>query len=215
MTGVYTKWWDKKERRYTCRKNSQGAKNKGCVPAKALPAQVIEDAVWEQIQIWLDDPDALANEVISEEPREEELRQELVRIEEHINNNDKGRGNILDSLALGLIELDAITKNKLADLKRRKERLENRKRELETVLSEAQRHVAGLEELRLISKQILSRLSCLDFDDRKALVRLLVSQVIIAGRSRPGRNGLKDIQITIVAKLPEQIDGSIFSNILR
>lgn len=215
MTGVYTKWWDKKERRYTCRKSSQGVKNIGCVPAKALLSVVIENAVWEQIQVWLDDPDALAKEVISEEPREEELRQELARIEEHIKNNDKGRGNILDSLALGLFELDAITKNKLADLKRRKERLENRKKELETVLGEAQRHVAGLEELRLISKQILSRLSSLEFDDKKALVRTLVSQVIVAGRSRPGRNGLKGIQITIVAKIPEQIDSSFFFSILR
>lgn len=215
MTGVYTNWWDKKEHRYTCHKNSQGAKSKGCVPSKALPAEVIENAVWEQIQVWLDDPDTLAKEAVSEEPREEELRQEMDRIEEHLKGVEKGRSSILDTLALGLVELDTNTKNKLADLKRRKERLENRKKELETVLDEAQRYISGLEELRLLSKQILSKLNSLDFDDKKALVRTLVSQVIIAGRGQPGRNGLKDMQITIVAKLPEQIDSSVFSNIIR
>ncbi|MDF9409489.1 MAG: Transposon gamma-delta resolvase [Pelotomaculum sp. PtaB.Bin013] len=215
MTGVYTNWWDKRERRYTCHKNSQGAKSRGCVPAKFLPAEVIENAVWEQVQVWLNDPDTLAKEAVSEEPREEELRQELDRIEEHLKGVEKGRNSILDTLALGLVELDTNTKNKLTDLKRRKERLENRKKELEAVLSEAYRYISGLEELRLISRQILSKLNSLDFSDKKALIRTLVSQVIIAGRGQPGRNGLKDTQVTIVAKLPEQIDSSVFSDIVR
>jgi len=215
MTGIYTNWWNKKERRYTCHKNSQGAKNKGCIPLKAVPAEVIENAVWEQIQIWLDDPDALAREAVSEEPGEEELRRELARVGEHLKGVEKGRSSILDALGLGLVELDMNTKNKLADLKRRKERLEDRKKELEAVLNEAQRYISGLEELKLISKQILSRLNSLDFYDKKALVRALVSQVIISGRGRPGRNGLKDIQITIFAKFPEQVDSSVFSNIIR
>lgn len=215
MTGFYANWWDKKERRYTCHKNSQGAKSKGCVPSKALPAEIIENAVWEQIQVWLNDPDTLAKEAVSEEPGDEELRQELDRIEEHLKGVEKGRGSILDTLALGLVELDTITKNKLTDIKRRKERLENRKNELEAVLNEAQRYISGLEELRLISRQILSKLNNLDFGDKKALIRTLVSRVIMAGRGHPGRNGLNDMQITIVVKLPEQINSSIFSNIVR
>lgn len=215
MTGVYTNWWYKKERRYTCNKKSQGAKSKGCVPTKTINAGIVEEAVWEQIQSWLNDPDALAKEAISEEPREEELRQELTRVEEHLKVVEKGRSSILDTLALGLIELDTNTKNKLADLKRRKERLESRKKELETVLNEAQKYVSGLDELRLISKQVLSRLDSLDFNDKKALVRSLVSQVIVTGRGRPVGNGSKDMQITIIAKLPEHIDSSVFSSIIR
>jgi len=215
MTGVCVNWWDKRERRYTCHKNSQGAKNKGCVPFKAVPAEVVEGAVWEQIQAWLNDPEALAKEAVSEEPREEELRRELARVEEHLKSVEKGRSSILDVLALGLVELDTNTKNKLDDLRRRKERLENRKKELEAVLSEAQRYISGLEELKLISKQILSRLDNLGFIDKKALIRTLVAQVIVSGRGRPGRNSLKDVQITIVAKLLEQVDSSVFFNIIR
>jgi len=215
MTGVYTNWWGKKERRYTCHKNSQGAKSRGCEPFKALPAEIIESAVWKQIQVWLSDPDELAKEAVNEEPREEELKQEISRTREHLTGVEKGRSSIIDTLALGLIELDTNTKKKLADLKRRKERLENRIKELETVLNEAQRYMAEMDELRLISKQVLSKLDSLEFHDKKALVRVLVSQVIIKGRGRPGKNGLRDIQITIIAKLPEQIDSSIFSNILR
>lgn len=215
MTGVYTNWWDKKERRYTCHKNSQGAKSKGCVPFKALPAEVIESAVWEQIQVWLDDPDALAKEVVSEEPREEELKLEMDRIEEHMKGVEKGRSSILDTLALGLFELDTATKNKLADLKRRKERLERRRKELETIINETLRYTSGLEDLRLLSTQILSKLDTFDFKEKKALIRTLVSQVIVAGRGRPGKNGLRNVQITIIAKLPEQIDSSVFSNIIR
>jgi len=215
MTGVFTNWWGKKERRYTCRKNSQGAKSKGCVPYKTVPAEHIENVVWEQVRAWLNDPDELAKEAISEEPREEELRQELARIEEHLKGLEKGRSSILDALALGLVELDVNIKNKLSDLKRRKERLENRKKELVTILNDTQKHIAGMEELRALSKQILSRLNSLDFNDKKALIRTLVSQIIVSGRGKPGRYGLRDLQITIVAKLPEQIDSSVFSNIIH
>jgi site-specific DNA recombinase len=202
MTGVYTNWWGKKERRYTCHKNSQGVKNGGCKPFKALPARIIERAVWEQIRFWLNDPDELAKVVINEEPGEEKLKQEIIRAKEHLAGVEKGRRSIIDTLVLGLIELDTNTKKRLADLKRRKERLEGRIKELETVLNEAQRYILKMSELSLFSKQVLSKLDSLEFRDKKALVRMLVAQVIVKGRSRPGRNGLKNIQITIVAKLP-------------
>lgn len=200
MTGVYTNWWGKKERRYTCHKNGPGAKSGGCKPFKALPARVVEKAVWEQIQVWLNDPEKLAKEVVNEEPGEEELKQEISRAKEHLAGVEKGRSSIIDTLALGLIELDTNTKKRLADLKRRKESLEGRIKELETVLNEAQRYLVEMDESRLISKQVLSKLDSLEFQDKKALVRMLVSQVIIKGRSRPGRSSFKDIQITIIAR---------------
>ena len=215
MTGVYMTWWDQKVRRYTCHKNSQGARNTGCVPSKTLPAEVIEKTVWEQVCAWLDDPEALAREAIEEEPRSEDLRQEFERIEKLIADVDKGREAVLDAIASGLFELDGKTKSKLVDLKRRKERLENRKKELQVFLNETQRYVAGLEEMKQLAKQVLSRLDTLEFTEKKALVRILVSQVIISGRVTKGENGFSNVQITIIAKLPEQIISSGFSSIIR
>ncbi|MFZ5633202.1 MAG: recombinase family protein [Bacillota bacterium] len=215
MTGVFAKWWGKKERRYTCRKSSQGAKNVGCVPSKAIPASVLEEAVWEQVCAWLDDPDTLAREAAGEGPREEELRRELERVEKHMADVEKGREAVLNALASGLFELDGKTRGKLADLKKRKERLEDRKKELETVLQGARRHFSGLEELRTLARGVLSRLDMLEFKEKKALVRALVSQVAVSGRGRPGGQGLRDVGVTILARLPEQEVGTFFTNVIR
>lgn len=213
MTGVYTNWWHKKERRYTCRKSSQGAKNIGCNPMKAIPANLIEDAVWEQVCTWLNDPDTLVKETVGDEQKGEELLKQLEQVEKHLANVEKGRETVLNALASGLFELDMKTKNKLADLKRRKERLEERKKELEAVLSGVQRHSSGLEELKSLAQIILSRLDMLEFKEKKALVRVLVSQVIVSGRGKPGGHGLRGIQVTILARLPEQEVNDTLSHI--
>lgn len=215
MTGVFARWWGKKERRYTCRKSSQGAKNTGCDPMKAVPASVIEEAVWEQVCAWLDDPDTLAREAAGDGQREEELNRELERVEKHLADVEKGREAVLNALASGLFELDGKTRGKLVDLKRRKERLEDRKRELEIFLQGSRRHVSGLEELRSLAKEVLSRLDTLEFQEKKALVRALVSQVVVSGRGKQGGHGLRDVGVTILARLPEQEVGSIFANVTR
>jgi len=203
MTGTYTTWWDKKERRYTCRKNCQGAKNTGCNPAKAVPAHAVESVVWEQVCAWLQDPDALAKEAIDDSTLDRELRRELERVKKHLDDVAKGREAVLDALASGLFELDIKTKDKLADLNQRKERLENRKRELEAALHGVEKYCAGLKEIRVLAKGVLARLDMLEFEEKRALVRALVAQVAVAGRSRPDRKELHDIQVTISAKIPE------------
>ncbi len=215
MTGVFARWWGSRERRYTCRKSSQGAKNTGCNPVKAVPASVIEEAVWEQVCAWLDDPDTLAREAAGDGQREEELNRELERVEKHLADVEKGREAVLNALASGLFELDGKTRGRLADLKRRKERLEDRKRELEVLLKGSRRQVSGLEELKTLAGEVLSRLDTLEFQEKKALVRTLVSQVVVSGRGRPGRQGLRDVGVTILARLPEQEAGTIYSNVTR
>jgi len=121
----------------------------------------------------------------------------------------------LNALASGLLELDAKTRGRLVDLKRRKERLEDRKKELETVLQGARRHFSGLEELRTLARGVLSRLGMLEFKEKKALVRALVIQVAVSGRGRPGGQGLRDVGVTILARLPDQEAGAIFTNAAR
>ncbi|MDH7478809.1 MAG: recombinase family protein, partial [Syntrophomonadaceae bacterium] len=95
--GVLASWWGKKERRYTCRKNYPGAKNRGCSPPCLLPAEPIERAVWEAVKSWLNDADRLAEEVLKQQPKKEEVEQELARAEWQIAENEKGRARIIDA----------------------------------------------------------------------------------------------------------------------
>ncbi|MCG9969664.1 recombinase family protein [Pelotomaculum terephthalicicum JT] len=215
MTGVYATWWGKKERRYTCRKNHQGAKNAGCHPPKAVQARAIENVVWKEVCAWLQDSDALAREAMANINCHEGTRRELERVEKHLGDLVKGREAVLDALSTGLFELDVRTKAKLASLKGRQERLEKRKQELEVALREMEKYSAGLEETRALAEGVLAGLDKLKFEEKKALVRTLVARVAVSGRGRPGSKGLHDIQIIISAKLTEQEISSSFSGSTR
>ena len=111
--------------------------------------------------------------------------------------------------------MDTKIKNKLGQLKRRKEKLELREKELITTLQINQGATARAKELREIAKELLARLDNLEFDEKKALVRALVSQVIVSGRGIQGGNGLRNVNITVIARLPEMEVMSDISNKLR
>ncbi|SMB98650.1 site-specific DNA recombinase [Thermanaeromonas toyohensis ToBE] len=215
MTGVSSKWWGVRERRYTCRKNSQGTKNPGCRPLKMLLAEPLENVVWEQVCSWLKDPERLVKAALESSPQVEEISKEIERIEKHLKEVEKGKVAILDALASGLLELDDQTKNKLAELKRRKESLEQRHRELMAVFQGAGTLEQRTEELRRLAQEVLSRLNDLDFTSKKSLIRALVTQVIISGRVSSGRYNLSEVNITVLAKIPRpETDNSLCRRII-
>ena len=215
MTGLCTKWWGNMVKRYTCRKNYQGAKSSGCQPSKSIPTAPIENAVWEQVCSWLQDPDAIIEEVMQMSPGGNTLKKELEQVQKHLKDVEKGRESVIDTISSGLVELDTKIKNKLGQLKRRKERLEQRERELTTSLQITQGATARARELKKVAKELLARLDNLEFDEKKALVRALVSQIIVSGRGIQGGNGLRNINITVIARLPEMDVMSDISSKLR
>ncbi|MGB9825490.1 MAG: recombinase family protein, partial [Desulfofundulus sp.] len=185
---------------------------------KMVPARVIEKAVWEQIRSWLNDPEELVREAMEAMPQVNELRRELETVEKRIAEVEKGREAVLDVLASGLFELDAKTKIKLEELKRRKIRLEQRRKEILAVLEGTEGTFSRIEELRILARNVLSKLDELEFEEKKALVRELVAQVIVAGRGKSGDNGLKDVSITVVARIPDSeksVSSTSFSRDIR
>lgn len=201
MNGIYSLWWGKKERRYTCAKHTEGFKNPGCRPRKLILASVLEDAVWEQVKMWLSDPEALMREVAEVQPQMETLQRELERIKKQLAEVYKGRENILTTLASGLVELDAQTTKILVDLKRRADRWEARQKEIEGSLA-GEGMARGLEELNILAQDLLGRLDELSFEEKKTLVRLLVKQAIVSGRP-VSRTREDSLEITITARLPQ------------
>lgn len=204
MTGIYANWWGVQERRYTCRKHYQGTKKMGCQPVKMLLAGPIESAVWHQLSTWLDDPEALACEVTASAPQTEACMLELERLEQYMMEIDQGQEAVLDALASGLVELADRTKKRLIELKRRKERLLQRFNELLLIVNGSKGSTGRLDELRELSQGVLLRLNDLNMSEKKELVRSIVTQVMVSGRSsRGGGSQLKDIKVTVVARLPD------------
>ncbi|RPF49204.1 site-specific DNA recombinase [Thermodesulfitimonas autotrophica] len=205
MHGVYIAWWGKKDRRYSCSKTKECAGYTGCRPPRYVLADRLEQAVWEKVKEVLSDPDALAREAAAMAPQAEGLRRELENVEELLARTEKGREAVLSALASGLCDLDAIAKSKLAELKRRKERLEARKKEIEAALRAAERAAVEAEELRALAKQVLSEMDSFSFEEKRALVRALVAQVIVTGRPKPGNpdKSMEGVNVTVVLRLGE------------
>lgn len=204
MTGAFARWWGKRERRYTCNKTCQGYKNEGCRPIKMLPAEAIEDAVWQQVQEWLKDPERLAKEAMGHLIGQENVDEQLGIVNKHLQDIEKGQHSLINLIANGLVDVDDNIKKKLTESKRRKERLESRKEELIKLQKSHQESLDKIEEIKEISQAILDRLDDLDFTEKIALVRALIKQVIVSGRGVQGGKGLRFIKVTVLAKVPEQ-----------
>ncbi len=205
MVGAYIRSWGKSDRRYTCRRSRSVSRNTGCKSPKAILADVLENLVWEQIKTYLFHPDLIAREAASNVKDTGDLEQELERVENHIKEVDKGREAVLDALASGLLELDGKTKKKLDELKHRKEKLEQRKKELEANLRARSNAVARLENFKNLAVYVLEHIDGLSFEEKRAVVRSMVSQILVSGRPTPGHpaRSMDGVSVTITLKIPD------------
>ena len=170
-------------------------------------AEVLEEAVWNQVQVWLKDPERLAQEAVGHLVGQEDPDEQINIIDKHLEDINKGQNAVINLVANGLVDLNDSIKGRLSELKRRQERLENRKEELILLQKQHQDSMERIEELREISKAILNSLDELDFSEKVSLVRTLIKQVIVLGRGVQGGDGLRFIKVTIIAKIPEQAEG--------
>lgn len=198
MCGIYAKWWHVWERRYTCRRPAGANGFEGCKPVKMVIADDLEKLVWEQVCAVVADPDALARRAAADCPQIDQIKAELKRIETRLAETNKGREALLDALSAGVVDLDDSVKARLVDLKKRKERLEAKQRELEAVLCSTSAHGTPLNELRAIAADVINRLDELEFEERRALVRAIVSEITITGRPKRRLEGVS-INITLRA----------------
>jgi site-specific DNA recombinase len=180
-------------RSYTCVRTQAGRLAQGCRPVKYVDADTLEAAAWERVTAWLDDPAAFARE-LRDGGRVDELARDLARVREHLAAARKGVDNIRRALAGGLLDLDEGTAAALKDARARERALLARKKELERELAAARASEKGAREMLGQAKRWLKELDTLGFNEKKALVRVLVRQVIVRGRGR-------DVEATLVANL--------------
>lgn len=197
MTGVYTNWWGQRVRRYSCHKNSEGAKLRGCLPVKYISADILEKKVWEKVCVWLNNPDEIAKQA-ENNVKDNNLKKELSRIDKLICTVDKGREGILDVISAGLVDLDNKTRSKLNELKRKKDSLEKRKKEIEEILKTSVSRLYKIEDLKSIAKEYLSKLDELSFEEKQFLVRSVLTQVIVSGRGKKGVKDLGGVQLVLI-----------------
>lgn len=205
MNGVYANRWGTRERRYTCYKNSQGARERGCRPQRSLNAESMEQTVWEQVKRWLNDPAMLAEEIKKQLYTSEMWAQELGRAERNIAEAKKGQESIIEALSSGLMELDDNTRTRLASLKQRREKWEKLRREALEGMKRWEENRGIPQDLQAAAGKALKEIDLLRFAEKRALVRALVKQVVVGKAS--GEEDLNDgrdspAALTLYIRLP-------------
>lgn len=209
MGGVNAKYWGRYIRCYTCRKSKSTSRVQGCNPEKKINADSLENIVWERVKKLLSDPQELTAEIQNNLPKQTELEKQLANINKKIAEIQKGRENLIELISSGLAELDEKTKTKLGELKKRKETLEKRAGEIQSNLYSFQYSQQNLLDLQKMASEALESLDDLDFETKQALIRSVVSQVIVSGRPYQGYHTIDNIpgvDIVISFKVTEEVE---------
>lgn len=171
----------KRTRTYRCVRTEAGVSNQGCRPIKMVKADDVEKVVWEKVSSWLSNPDALIQE-FRKKGTAKHLTDDLNRITNLLKDVERGRDNVLNAMASGLLDLDTKTRKILSDLKNREKQLLARKKEIEAALNKHAVAQSKVWEIRRQAVKFLSELDNLTFEQKQQLVRTLVRQVTITGR---------------------------------
>lgn len=179
LCGVNRRMWNKKVRHYTCRKGWAGARHPGCQNHYIL-ADRLERAVWDQFVAWLSDPDTLVGEMMDKVEPTGTL-DELAELKQHLAKAEQGKANVLAVLESGAIEVEEGTEA-LKRIRARHKELSARIHEIETALQRMQVSSEDRERAREIARNWLGRIEEMSMDERKQLLRQVVTRVIVTDR---------------------------------
>ncbi|NLK51371.1 MAG: recombinase family protein [Syntrophomonadaceae bacterium] len=211
LTGLYTHWWGQKERRYSCRKKHPGAANPGCIPGKSFRAEELERTVWAQVVSWLQFPEVLLNEVLHSFSSPGNLNEELTRVEKYLRGIEKGRQALIEALGAGFLDLDTLTQEKLINLRKRKEALEQRKKELLNQTRLTGNNLSRREYYQQLSQEVLVALDTLDFAEKRAIVRALIIQIKVFSLIEQSQARDRELRIILIVRMPEPKNNNNFS----
>ena len=188
MYGVYAKNWGKHYRGYTCRKSSSTNRVPGCYPHKIINAESLEKIVWEKFKNFFIDPGNILEEIQKNLPKQNELEEELIYIEQQLKDAEKGRESLIEAISLGILELDDKIKKKLLDVKNRKEKLAQKKKILHDNLLAYQQSTYNYSELCSYIASVINNIDDLEFEEKRQLLRSAISQIKVTGRVAANNN---------------------------
>jgi site-specific DNA recombinase len=160
-------------RAYSCHQQ-----NNSCKPVKYIPADQLEKKVWDKVKSWINDPDLFIKEVMHKDNNESKLTEQIEEFNKMLINIEKGRSNIIKAMAGGLLELDDNTAKTLKELKVRETNIREQSIILENTLLRQKVTEKQLEPLRDFHKTYFES-DILTFEQRQAIVRKLVRQVVV------------------------------------
>lgn len=194
MHGERTNVWGTRVRIYTCEVRTAGnLRGCGC----RVRADKLEAQVWNIVKSYLNDPDAIVREIKTAQDNGA-IEKEIDQIDKALARIEKGRSSLVDALASGVLDLDMDIKARLADLKKQREKLLERRKELEKALTEVTINKEKIKELRQIAEIILGRTELLSEDEKREIVRAIIKQIVVQKKE-------KNIYFTLYLNIPETV----------
>ncbi|WP_437660371.1 recombinase family protein [Sorangium sp. So ce1182] len=149
-------------------------------PRPALRADGVEHVVWQDLERWLQEPEQLAAQLEAQQDkahtRLEAYERERRRLVREARAIEGAISRLVDAYQAGAITLD--------ELRARRERLEESKKQCEARLTKGQREQRRalqqrdiVDELQRLKEQLRRGLERCAWEDRRAIVELLVDKI--------------------------------------
>lgn len=153
---------------------------------KFVRADPVEELVWAAVCSWIENPEELARALRETLPEDDRRRaeEELRILEARAAALSRGRTAVLDLVRSGAVGPEE-AEEELRRTRLEMEQIRRRREELSSLLSSYELAREEAEELLRLRRELGGILQTLPFEDRTAIIRLLVSKVVLP----PGGKG--------------------------
>lgn len=147
-----------------------------------IRTEVLDDLVWEEAQRLLQHPELVLQEYLERASRGQETRAArqalLVKTRKSITRLENQKERLLDLYQAGVIDLSVI-KSRLESIRRAIKQFEAECRVLDQKRQYESRHRQAIDQFKEFSKQLELNLANLSFDQKQALIRLLLTDIAV------------------------------------
>lgn len=176
MTGRNSKNWGKYVYEYTDKKNSVGAKEKGC--GRRIACAKIDELVWDTILNWLNNPEEIA--ATMEETQVSYMDNEIERVEQDIEKTKAARKRVIKLFSSDLGIGEEEIRDELRELSDREDALSKRLTELRSKQEDEQRFESSRN---LMSETLEYYLDLnpdeLTFEDKQNIIRMVAKEILV------------------------------------
>ncbi|WP_127483966.1 recombinase family protein [Paenibacillus ehimensis] len=176
MTGRKSRNWGKTVFEYTDKKNTSGAKNKGC--GMRIRCDMLDEQVWERVSKFLS---AGGADEFEEEQREQKMLEEVEydRIKQEIDNVRLARKRLVKLFASEDIDESGQNevREQLRELSDKENALNDKLANIQEILDRSKKIEFSRVTAQDAVKHYLEKKDALTFDDKKELIRMVVREV--------------------------------------
>lgn len=164
---------------YTCRR----ARGTGCCqPYRYIKATKLEEEVWQHVIGWITQPEEVFRHLQYFNVNESTLDEEETRLREELKTLKRGRENLLEVLASGIVAPDESTKKILGELTEKLQAVQRRILALQVEKEQQQKMKHSLRKPAAKCMNLHDYLYRFRTDDKRVVLRAFVEEVTVYGR---------------------------------